>query len=216
MARRWILKEKENLHFYVFVGVLLIVGAVFGTMLVRALSFAQQQDLADQLGLYLQTFRQAEAPGVAVSFADRFWFYMKWLALIWAFGLSVIGLPLVLVLVFLKGILLGFAAGLFVYKLAWQGVLLFLTAVAPQNAVVVPALIIAGVSSLRFALTIIREKFRRRKLRWRTPLISHTATTGLMLVMLACAAMFEAYVTPLLLEHIAPMLANSSQSVSPG
>lgn len=209
MARRWLLKEKENLHFYVFTGVLLLVGTVFGTMLVRALSFAQQQDLTERLGLLLQTIQQTEPVTANVSFGERFWFYAKWLALIWAFGLSVIGLPLVLALVFLKGILLGFAAGLLVQALAWQGVLLFLTAVAPQNALVVPALIVASVSSLRFAIIVVNEKLRRRKSRLRAPFVTHTTITALMLAMLVCAALLEAYVTPLMLDNVAPMVLKS-------
>jgi stage II sporulation protein M len=216
MALRWLQKEKENLHYYVFVGVLLLVGTVFGMMLVRSLSFAQQQDLADRLGFFLQTYQQADASASTVSFAERAGFYAKWLVLIWAFGLSIIGLPLVLALVFLKGVLLGFAVGLLVQSLAWDGLLLFLAAVAPQNVLVVPAIAIAGVSSLRYAFIIVREKVRNRKPRWRTPLAAHTAISGLMMMMLVCAALFEAYVTPLLLENIVPMLAVSPDSAPQG
>lgn len=211
-VRLWNMSARENIHLYLFVGVLFVVGAIFGALLVRALTFEQQQDLAAQLGVYMKSAREHGDWQAGGAFRDSFFFYGKWLLLIWLLGLSVIGLPLVLALDFLKGVLIGFTVGLLVHELAWKGVWFFLAAVAPQNALVVPALMIVSVSAARFAYFVLRERLFRRKGRLLPPFLAHTGVAVLMLVMLCLASLYEAYVSPLLLERFAPYAAAPQQA----
>ena len=44
-------------------------------------------------------------------------------AALWVLGLTVVGLPFVLALDFLKGVLVGFAIGMLVREFAWKGLL---------------------------------------------------------------------------------------------
>ena len=202
--RLWNLSARENRNMYIFMGVLLLSGTVFGVVLVGALTLDQQQDLADRLDVYWQTFGNAEALDAGAAFRDRFFLYAKWLFLIWMLGLSVIGLPFVMALDFLKGVLLGFSVGLIVREMSWHGVGLSLAAVAPQNLLVIPALIIASVSASRFAYFVVRERLFRRKGNMLPPFVAHTAVAAAMLVVLCAASLYEAYVSPLVIERIAP------------
>ncbi|WP_373230450.1 stage II sporulation protein M [Cohnella sp.] len=214
--RLWNLLARDNLNLYVFVGVLIVVGAIFGALLVNALTLEQQQELADEIGLYLTNIKDSDQLVHAATFWESFLFYGKWLFLIWLLGLSVIGLPVVLMLDFLKGVLIGFAVALLAQQLAWKGVFFFLAATAPQNALVIPALMIASVSAARFAYFVVRERLFKRKGQILPPFLAHTAVSGLMLVMLCLASLYEAYLSPLLLERIAPtVMAVPISTLSP-
>ncbi|TJY44414.1 stage II sporulation protein M [Cohnella pontilimi] len=210
--RFWNLSARDNVNLYLFIGVLFVVGAVFGGLLVRALTFEQQQDLAETLGLYMQNVGGGTGLHPAAVFWDGFVFYAKWILLIWLLGMSVIGVPLVLVLDFLKGVLVGFTAGLLVHEFAWKGLLFFLATVAPPNALAVPALMIASASAARFAYFIVRERLFRRKGRMMPPFLAHTAVAALMLIMVGLASIYEAYVSPLLLERVTPHTTPASHS----
>lgn len=214
--RMWNLSARENLNLYVFIGVLIIVGAIFGALLVNALTLEQQQELAGEIGLYLSSIKDTDQLVQAVTFWESFLFYSKWLLLIWLLGLSVIGLPVVLVLDFLKGVLIGFAVALLAQQLAWKGVFFFLVATAPQNALVIPALMIASVSAARFAYFVVKERLFKRKGQLMPSFLAHTAVSVLMLAMLCIASLYEAYLSPLLLERIAPTVtaAEIASSIS--
>lgn len=207
--RLWNLSFRENLNLYVFMGVLIVVGAVFGVMLVNALTLEQQQELADHMGVYLAAAKDPAQLNRGTAFWDSFLFYGKWLGLIWLLGLSVIGLPFVLVLDFLKGVLIGFAAALLVQQMAWKGMLLFAASTIPLNVLVVPAIVIGSVSASRFAHFVVKERLFRRKGRLLPPFLAHTAVTGFSLLVLACAALLEAYGSPLLLERIVPLIVSN-------
>lgn len=210
--RLWNLSARDNLNLYVFVGVLIIVGALFGVLLVNALTLEQQQELADEVGVYLTTVRDSNNLEASTAFWDSFLFYAKWIGLIWLLGLSVIGLPVVLALDFLKGVLIGFAVALLVRQLAWKGVFFFLASTAPQNALVIPALMIASVSASRFAYFVVKERLFRRKGQLLPPFLAHSAVSALMLLMLCCASLYEAFISPYVLERITPMIVPADNS----
>ncbi|MFC4302586.1 stage II sporulation protein M [Cohnella boryungensis] len=205
--RIWNLSTRQNLNLYVFLGVLVVVGAIFGTLLVNALTLEQQQELADELGVYMASMKDASEFSPGTAFRDSFLFYGKWLLLIWFLGLSVIGAPLVLLLDFLKGVLIGFAVALMAQQLAWKGVWFFLVAAAPQNAVVIPALMVASLSAARFAYFVVKERLFRRKGQLLPPFIAHTAVTLALLLLLSFVSLYEAFVSPALLQKIAPSVA---------
>ncbi|MFC5403893.1 stage II sporulation protein M [Cohnella soli] len=213
--RLWNLSARDNINLYVFVGVLVIVGAVFGGMLVHALTLEQQQEMADHLGAYLTTLKHPDQLSASDAFWGNFRFYAKWLLLIWLLGLSVIGLPFVFALDFLKGVLVGFAVALLAQQFEWKGVWFFIAATAPQNAIVVPALMIASISAARFAYFVVRERLFRRKGQLLPPFLAHTAVTGMMLIALVVASLVEAYVSPALVSRAAPSVSVSTASTIP-
>lgn len=193
--------DRGSLNLYLFVGVLIAVGAVFGALLVNALSLEQQQSLSDELTAYLGG-TASYAPSLE-GFRERLFFHLKWLVLIWLLGISVVGSPFVLALDFLKGVLIGFAIGLTVRHMAWQGVAVSLAVIAPQNLVIVPALAVASVSALRFAYYIGRERLFLGGGRLLPPLAAHTGVAATMLLVLAIASMWETFVVPHIVSGLA-------------
>ena len=85
--------------------------------------------------------------------------HLKWIGLIWILGLSVIGLPGILILDFLKGVLIGFTVGYLVGQYSWKGLLFALVSIAPQNLFIIPVLMMCGVAAITFSLYIIRDRF---------------------------------------------------------
>jgi len=204
-TRRFLgLHFRDNPNLYLFVGTLIAVGGVFGLYLVRALTYEQQQDLAGFLGGYLSRLGDASARDAAESFRASLLFYGQWLAAIWLLGLSVIGLPLVFAIVFLKGALSGFAAGVLIGEFSWRGILLALAALVPKNALALPALTVACVSASRFARFAVSRRPLGKKGSLGPPMAAHTAACALMMGVLCLAALMEAYVSSWLMNRIAP------------
>ena len=156
--RPWCRPCRRHAPLYMFVGALILTGAGFGFFLVDALSPEQRLDLAVRLEAYRLELVRPDGADAAKTFLDSFLFYAGWLGLIWLLGISVIGLPGVLALDFMKGVLMGFAARLLAMEMDGGGMLLALAALVPHNALAVPALMVASVSAIRFAGWVAGER----------------------------------------------------------
>jgi stage II sporulation protein M len=197
---------KENVSLYVFVSVLFVIGVVFGAVMVNALSLEQKQEMSRHLGSFFQEVNGGMEVDKGLSFQQSFGMHMKWILLIWLFGLSIIGLPLILILDFLKGVLIGFTVGYLIGQLSWKGMLFAFVSVAPQNLIIIPALLICSVSAIAFSIYMIKNRFIQRKGGIYQPFMRYTSITLLMGVLLLGAAVWEGYFSLGLIKWVTPML----------
>lgn len=79
-------------------------------------------------------------------------------------GLTAIGFPAALAALVYKGMALGFSAALVIDSMSFKGIAIVFTSIIPQNLIIIPALIIAGVAALNVAFhTISNRKFGIKK-----------------------------------------------------
>src|SRR5699024_765910 len=97
-----------------------------------------------------------------IFFNSSLFYHMKYLLLLFILGLSVIGLPVVWILLFFKGLVVGFSVGFIVSQLGIKGLLLAALSIAPQNLIIIPIYIVAGSLAMIFSLTLLSKLFSRR------------------------------------------------------
>lgn len=202
---------KDQTPLYVFVAVLFLMGVVFGALMVNALTLEQQQDLSRYLGDFFISVNEGGESFQPLTYWEVAALHLKWLGLIWLLGLSVIGLPGILILDFLKGVLIGFTVGCLVGQFTWKGLLFALVSIAPHNLVVIPALLIASVAAVSFSLGIIRSRvLLNRKGTAARPFLSYTGLTLAMALILMAVSSFETWVTPAMMTWVTPLIAQNS------
>jgi len=165
--KRWLRGSAYTLEpylsLYIFLFVLFVIGVIFGAIMVGSLSFIQKQDLLFFVQQYFFTFTEQSQ---SLSFRDifsTFWTHGKYVTFIFLFGLSVIGLPIVWFLLFAKGVVIGFTVGFLVNQLTWEGFLLSIGSIAPQNLFIIPAYLLVVASSMIFSMHIIKMLMTRSR-----------------------------------------------------
>lgn len=110
-------------------------------------------------------------------------------------GLTVLGFPLVLALVAMRGFALGFTVAFLVQAKAFPGVLIALLAILPQNLVNIPVLLIAGVAALSFSLDLVRGR-RDVMMPLGRQILLYLAFFLALLPVSAAGSLLEAYLSP--------------------
>ncbi|WP_054957183.1 stage II sporulation protein M [Paenibacillus dakarensis] len=202
---------KEQMPLYVFVAVLFLVGVLFGALMVNALSLEQQQDLSGYLDHFFLTIHEAAEGPSSAAFGSIAALHLKWVGLIWILGLSIIGLPGILVLDFLKGVLIGFTVGYLVGQYSWKGLLFAFVSIAPQNLLVIPVLMMSSVAAITFSLYIIKNRLlAQRNGSLTKPFTSYLGFTLIMVLLMLGVSSFETWITPVMMQWVVPMLLSTS------
>lgn len=194
---------REHSSVYLFVVVLFLMGVIFGAIVVNSLSITQKEDLFYYLS---QFFGQVSDNKVAAS-NDLLWqSFMhngKFIGLMWILGISIIGLPVILIILFIKGLVVGFTVGFLVNQMGWDGFLLSFVSILPQNLIIIPVFIFAATLSVSFSLKMIRRQFMKKLSQPIFPLFSRYGLALLgTLALLIAAAGIEAYVSPTLMKLV--------------
>ncbi|SHG75519.1 stage II sporulation protein M [Desulforamulus hydrothermalis Lam5 = DSM 18033] len=115
--------------------------------------------------------------------------------LFYLLGLTVIGMPAVLVLLSARGFSLGFTIGFLTRDKVGEGMVIALASVMPQNVLFIPAIYLAGVAALSFSWLLIK-----RLLDSKQPVLPGLLGYHVLMLVVCCiaaaAGLVEAFVTP--------------------
>lgn len=152
---------KEHTTIYIFMTILFLTGIIFGAIIVNSMHFVQKQDLFFYIERYFEQIADVQQVENKTLLISSYFYHVKYLLLLLVLGLSVIGLPIVWILIFLKGLVVGFSVGFIVNQLGMKGLFLASLSIAPQNILIIPIYIIAGSLSMVFSLTLLNKLFSR-------------------------------------------------------
>ncbi len=197
---------RDRRWFFLFLIVVLSAGVVAGSALAGTLTGDVQQQLGSYLGGFLRSLGGAEVPASPEILRWSLAQNLRTAGFLWLLGVTVVGFPGVLAVVFMRGLAVGFTVGFLTKELGVRGVVLALAAVLPPNLLVVPAMLVIGCASLSFSLLLFRNRFGHEPMAFYQEIAGYTllvvATSGL----LVGASLVEAFVTPSLVRLAAGLL----------
>ncbi|MCY7749590.1 stage II sporulation protein M [Bacillus inaquosorum] len=195
---------KDHLSLYIFVSVLFFMGVIFGAIIVNSMTISQKEDLYYYLSQFFGQLSEGKQASSSDMFGQSIFHNVKYLGLMWILGISVIGMPIIFIMIFLKGIVVGFTVGFLVNQMGISGFFLSFVSVLPQNVLLIPAYLIMGTCAIAFSLKLIRQLFVKRSLH-DAPIQWFGRYAFVLLVILFLAlisSLFEAYLSPVLMEKL--------------
>lgn len=191
---------KDRLPILTFVVIIFIFGVSFGAIAVKTVDYSVKENVFKYFNNFMQGYNQIEynqssliAESIKFNFINIF--------IIWAFGLSMILMPLITVLVFFKGFVLGFTVGFLVSEYSFKGFLISLTAVFPQNIIIIPIYIISSMMAIYISIKIFKYYRGREKIKFEELMI-YTIEMLVLAVILLGASLIETYLSPLLIKFL--------------
>jgi stage II sporulation protein M len=177
------------------------LGVVFGLMAYGVLTPTELQGLRQAVNEWVARLRTAgPEPG---WFTPALTTNLKSLGLLYLLGLSVVGLPLVLAALFLRGFVIGFSLGVLWNDRTQPIMGWVLGSVALQNVLWVPALVVTGALALSFSWWLIRGRGTFGEPGLGAEFGQYTVGSALMAAVAVAATAWEVLGAPALLRWVA-------------
>ncbi len=180
----------------------LAVGILFGVLAVGTLTPADKISLMSYLRHFI-AFETA-APTYHGVFRPALTDNLKLLGLLYLLGVSVAGMPLVLIALFFRGFVLGFSVAFILGALHWQGLGLAAVTVGLQNLFIIPAVVIVGGVALGFSWQLLSAKGRAARSSLSQRFAAFTTLVLAMGLVVLVGTVLEAYAGPFLMHWLSP------------
>ncbi|MDD3224917.1 MAG: stage II sporulation protein M [Clostridium sp.] len=192
-----------NLWLYLFSSICLCTGIVLGVYTVKYMSSFDKSDLIS----YMTSFTSSgnfKNINYEVVFLEVLKTNIPQLIIIWFLGLTMIGIPIILVMDIIKGFTLGFTVTFFINGMGMKGIWLSLFSVIPQNIIYIPCVIISSVIAMEFSFMLIKDNSNKN---WTKNISSKILSYSLIFIGITAVMfigfVFETYVTPFIIRAIA-------------
>ena len=193
-------KLRPQVHLWSFLSGVVLCGLVFGGIVAGELNSGDTIILANSVSHLLSAITQHQlAPS-----GDLWWQRVtqdgQILALLWLFGVSVIGIPFVAATLFLRAFSIGFSVGFTVLQFGFKGLLLSGIVIFLHQVLSMAILILAAGTAIQFSTEILSQSISIRALPWR--FIKYTAIFVVCMLLLMLGAALQAYIAPVVMSVI--------------
>lgn len=194
---------RKRIVIYAIVVSILALGMAAGGIAVGVMDAASRDELAAFLGGYVGEL--ADGAGALASEPTAITLeVLRGVGIPWLLGLTIIGGPLVLALIFLRGFALGFTLVFLFERLAYKGILLAVAGILPHAIFTIPALVMAGGAAITFSLVAAKVLAGRRS---EGQILGHFVVASLLCacaaILIAAGAWVQSNLSPILVQTVA-------------
>ena len=199
------IKENSNRYFLLFMA--FIIGVSAGAFTVNGLSTLQTEELIHYFQGFIQLMEKQRLNSneiLMISLQDN----AKIVILLWVLGLTIIGIPFIILLIIIRGFITGFSSGFIIKILVLKGALFNLFAILPKEFVIIPCIIALGVNGINFSLSITKSKSIKQILKENLKMnfIGYSMTTIFFSILILLGILVEAYIVPVFIRIITPIM----------
>ncbi len=195
------IKIKIDKNLLVFLLVLLLIGIIVGSIFVKSLSVSDQELIKQHLNNFVDNIEEDKLDYLK-TLKSNLLENIGFIFITWILGISVIGLPVVLVMFFSKCFIMGFSVGAILSVFKTKGILFSLIYVFPSQIISILFLLLLTMYAMSFSFKITYVIFRKKTLDFKVVMNKYFKILIIVLIVIIAMSFYDTYLVPKLLKSI--------------
>lgn len=190
----------NNKKEYMIVTLLFIIGIFLGVLFVNHVQEAQKAEITAYFNSFIEKIKSTDSLNYMELLKTSIGQNVILAIVLWFFGTTVIGLPVVFGLVLYRGFCLGYTIAVCVTIMGLQqGIIFVLILLLLQNMIFIPAILALAVSGFKLYQSIIKD---RNKENIKIEVVRHTIFSFIMLLLLMVSSAVEIFLSTNILKGL--------------
>ena len=190
----------NNKKEYFIVSLIFVIGIFLGVLFVNQIQEAPKQEITDYLNNFLEKLKGIPSLDYMELLRNSIWQNVSLAVVLWFFGTTVIGIPVVFGVVLYRGFCLGYTISACISMMGLsKGVLFIYLLLFLQNIVFIPAILGLAVSGFKLYKSIVKD---RKKENVKVEIVRHTIFSFIMLLLLMLSSVIEILVSTNILKSL--------------
>ena len=202
---------QENFWLYIISILCVFTGIILGIYSVKYMGEFERNDLVNYLMNFIDP---SDTKGISYKliFLQSIKNNLPVIIFLWFLGLTIVGIPIIIIIDLLKGFTVGFTFSFMISGLGKSGIGIAILGVLPQNLIYIPCIIFASVVSMEFSIMLLKNKFNKQ---WTSSIsgriIFYSIIFIVIIAFLFIGIIIESYVTPYFVKNLINNLGSVSK-----
>lgn len=184
-----------------------MIGISSGAITIKVLNTGQKNELINFLDSFFKVLNENSISSFSLL-KQSLMNNLQTVILIWILGIIVVGIPVIMGVLILRGFVIGFTVGFLIEGFGLKGFLFALFAVMPQNIFIIPCLIIISVIATKFSVVIIKNKLRKApSYNFSNKVSKYSVSIFMISLLILLGSLVEAYITPFFMRLISSYIS---------
>ena len=197
-----IIKEHvmNNKKDYIIIFLIFVIGIFSGVFFMNHLQETPKTEITNYLNQFIEKFKGLEKVNNMELLKNSVIQNIGLAIMIWFFGTTVIGIPIVFAIVLYRAFCLGYTISLCITIMGLgKGISFILVAVVLQNILLIPAILALAVSGIKLYKSIVKDKTKENV---KIEILRHTVFSTIMLIITVMASVIEVFMSTNILKLV--------------
>lgn len=198
-------KVKVNKNLTIFLIVLGLVGIISGSLFVTILNSSDKILVNERLNTFLDNIQNDKLDYLFVLKSNMIT-NIVYILLIWLLGISVVGLPILVIIFFSKIFILGFSIGSILACFKLKGILFSVAYVFPGNVISLIAVFLITMYAMSFSLKLIYALFKKKTIDFKLLINRYSKVLVICLITIILTNLYDTFIMPNLIKLLIPII----------
>lgn len=196
---------KVNKKTLLFFTILLIIGIIAGSIFMAILSETDKKLVIDYFNNYISNIENNKL-NYLESIKNGLFNNLLYIIIIWILGISIIGIPIVTIMFFIKSFTLGFSIASIVFNYKLKGCLLNFINIFPHQMIYFLIYMLITTYSIFFSLKMINSIINKKNMDFKIMMNKYVKILIISVIAITISIIIETFITPLLIKIIIPLI----------
>ena len=196
---------KVNKKTLLFFTILLIIGIIAGSIFMAILGETDKKLVTDYFNNYISNIENNKL-NYLESIKNGLFNNLLYIIIIWILGISIIGIPIVTIMFFIKSFTLGFSIASIVFNYKLKGCLLNFINIFPHQMIYFLIYMLITTYSIFFSLKMINSIINKKNMDFKVMMNKYVKILIISVIAITIGIIIETFITPLLIKIIIPLI----------
>lgn len=199
-----ILKTRKRT--FIFFAVLVILGIIFGSLFITILNESDKEMVTTRITEFFTNVKSNNDTDVLSALKNSLFSNVLSVIMIWLLGISIIGIPLIIVFMFIKTFIFGFSVGGIISVYNIKGIVLSIGYLFPHQFINITVLFILSLISFNLSINFLKNLLTKRTMDFKLWTGRYYKLLLLSLILMIVSSLLEVFVSPLILKLVANLI----------
>jgi len=191
-AKNSIVRQKK---FYVFLITLILIGIIAGIVFIFFINKSDKQSVVESMRNFFSLIKASESINYGKSLINSLVINISYVLLIWLLGISIIGLPVIIVILFIKSFIFGFSIASIIASYGFKGILGAFLYVFPHQIIILLLYLLLSFYSISFCYKLFSHLFLKKIVNFRYAMKRYTKILLISLVVVIIISFYEVFLS---------------------
>ena len=195
-AKNNVVNQKRK---YLFLTIIMTIGIISGIIFIFFISKEDKSLVKQELELLFSNIKDNKL-NYGNSLINSVSSSLVYLSIIWILGVSIVGIPVVIFMLFLKGFVFGFSISSIIANYGFNGVILSFITQIPSNLILLIIYLLMGFYAINFSIRLFQVLFFKKEVNLSFYFKRYNQIALISLGCIVIASLVETFLIPFLVK----------------
>ena len=192
-------KSIKAKNIYLFLLLIFIIGVIFGSLFITIINDTDKNTVLNQITNFFNEMKSNKIDYLDI-FKNSVISNLIYITFIWFLGISIIGIPIIIIMLFIKGFMIGFSITSIIANYKFLGILGSLSYIFPHIILSIIVILLISYHALKLSINLLKSVINKKNINFNEIINRYSMIMLISVIGMIIISLTEAFINPYIIK----------------